>query len=203
MKHVILTGEVGAGKSTVLDKILQLLDARAKGIETGAYTPREEKEKTLYMRAYGDKEKGVPFMHLPGGDKAYAARCFDTVGVQLLRRAGRTGELIVIDEMGWLERNAVDYQEELRTALDGDIPVLAVLRQNKAEWADWIRNHPDVQMMTVSLKNRNELPKLAAEILRPQIQKKAYTMDEPVCYMLCGQKQECEQEGIRFLNQKN
>ena len=51
MKHVILTGEVGAGKSTVLDKILQLLDARAEGIETGAYTPREEKEKTLYMRA--------------------------------------------------------------------------------------------------------------------------------------------------------
>lgn len=173
MKHVILTGEVGAGKSTVLDKILQLLDAQAEGVETGAYTPREEKEKTLYMRAYGDKEKGVPFMHLPGGDKAYAARCFDTVGVQLLRRAGRTGELIVIDEIGWLERNAVDYQEEVRTALDGNIPVLAVLRQNKAEWADWIRNHPDVQMMTVSLKNRNELPKLAADILRPQIQKKS------------------------------
>ena len=87
MRHVILTGEVGAGKSTVLKKTLQLLEARPEGIQTGAFEPREEREKQLYMRAYGDAAKGCLFARLPGGDKAYAARCFDAVGVRLLRRA--------------------------------------------------------------------------------------------------------------------
>jgi len=185
MRHVILTGEIGAGKSTALERTLRLLDVRAEGIRTGAYAPREVREKTLYMRAYGDKAMGCPFARMPGADKDYAARCFDSVGVRLLRRAGRRGELIVIDELGWLERYAAVYQKALKETLDGDVPVLAVLRQNKAEWADWIRKRPDAELMTVNLENRNDLPELAADILCRQIRKRdaAYSeKDEPIHY---------------------
>lgn len=193
MRHVILTGEVGAGKSTALRQMLRLLDVRAEGIKTGAYAPREAKEKTLYMRAYGDPAKGCPFARLPGGDKAYAARCFDAVGVQLLRRARRLGELIVIDELGRLECDAKDYQHELRITLDGSLPVLAVLRQNKAEWADWIRERPDIELLTVTQQNRDCLPEIGAGILGPQIQRRNRTrvpMDEQVCYELQAYEKE-------------
>jgi len=187
MRHVILTGEIGAGKSTVLAQTLRLLHVQAEGIQTGAYEPREAQEKTLYMRAYGDNAKGCPFARVPGGDKAYAARCFNAVGVYLLRRATIRGELIVIDEMGYLERDAEAYQKELRMTLDADVPVLAVLRQNKTEWADWIRNRADIALMMVTPQNRNGLPKLAEDILRRQIKRKdqkGFPMDETICYEL-------------------
>jgi len=184
MRHVILTGEIGAGKSTVFSKTLCLLDARTEGIETGAYEPRGAREKTLYMRAYGDCAKGCPFAQLPGGDKAYAAQCFDAVGVRLLRRARNLGELIVIDELGWLERGAEAYQQELQTTLDGGVPVLAVLRQSRTEWADWIRSRPDVALLTVTLQNRDSLPQLAADILLPHIRRLTdkERIEQPISY---------------------
>lgn len=187
MRHIILTGEVGAGKSTVLERTLQLLDAHVEGIKTGAYEPREAKKKTLYMRAYGDEAMGCPFACMPGADKAYAARCFDSVGVQLLRRAGHRGELIVIDELGWLECDAAVYQQTLKEIFDGDVPVLAVLRQNKAGWADWIRNRPDTKLLLVNSENRNSLPELAAGILCRQIRRRDdayFEKDERICYTL-------------------
>jgi len=187
MRHVILTGEVGIGKSTVIKRTLHLLGVHAEGIQTGAYEPRDAREKTLFLRAYGDDAKGCPFAQLPGGDKAYAARCFDAVGAHLLRRARRRGEMIVIDELGWLERDAAVYQQELRSTLDGSVPVLAVLRKNKTEWADWIRARSDVALLTAREQNRDELPEQIAEVLRLQIKKRETEeslMDVPVCYEL-------------------
>lgn len=187
MRHVILTGEVGIGKSTVLERTLNLLNVRTEGMWTGADAPRDAHEKTLYMRAYGDEATGCLFARLPGADRAYAARCFDTVGVRLLRRARRLGELIVIDELGWLERGACQYQQELLAAFDGDVPVLAVLRQNRAEWADWIRKRPDAELLTVCRDNRDDMPELAAGILRQQIQRRdpaCLKEEEPLHYAL-------------------
>jgi len=189
MRHVILTGEVGAGKSTALEKALRLLDAQTEGIWTGTYESREERQKTLYMRAYGDAAKGCPFARMPGTDKGHAARCFDVIGVHLLRRARQCGELIVIDEMGWLERDASIYQQELRDTFDGSVPVLAVLRKNKAEWADWIRSRADVELITVDSKSWDCLHERIAEILRPQIFRKdveGLKREKPICYELCA-----------------
>ena len=187
MRHIILTGAIGVGKSTVLKETLRLLSVHTEGIQTGAYAPREAKEKTLYMRAYGDTAEGCRFARVPGGDRAYAARCFDAVGVHLLSRARRQGELIVIDELGWLEQDAKGYQQELHAALDGAVPVFAVLRQNRTEWADWIRSRGDIHLLTVDRQNRDILPGQIADVLRLQIHKRdgeALRVNEPVCYEL-------------------
>ena len=195
MRHVILTGEIGIGKSTVFAGVLRMLGVQAEGIQTGAYEPREAKEKTLYMRAYGDEAMGCPFAKVPGGDRSYAARCFDAVGVDLLRRARNRGELVVVDEMGWMERDAERYHQELRETLDGDVPVLAVLRQSRSEWADWIRSRQDVVLLSVTMQNRDRLPEQAAGILLPQIKRKeerGFSLDEPVCYALHEHEKDIE-----------
>lgn len=164
-RHVVLTGAIGVGKSTVMDRALARLSLRGEGIKTGAYEAREAEKKTLYLRAYGSDARGIPFAHTPGADRSYAAACFDAHGVQLLEAARGAAQVIVIDEIGWLERDAHAYHAALRACFDGETPVFAVLRASKNEWADWIRAREDVLLLTVTPENREALVETAAHAL--------------------------------------
>ena len=165
-RHVLLTGEVGSGKSTALLKTLALLGGvRAAGIETYYPEPRGAQEKSLYMRAWGNPGTGQFLTRVPGSDNCAAGNVFDTLGCALLKRAQAEGELIVIDEIGRLEKHAGRYQAALARCLEGDVPMLCTVRKLKAPWADWIRSHPAVTLIEVTQANRDEAPFLAAQCL--------------------------------------
>ena len=53
----------------------------------------------------------------------------------------------------------------IRACLDGDIPVLGVLRKDQA-WHECIRSHPSVRVLTVTEENRADIDQLALELLR-------------------------------------
>ena len=168
-RHVLLTGEIGAGKSTVLRATLQLLDVRAEGIETYYPEERGAQTKTLYLRAYGSEAQGTLLCTLPDGDKSGIAPAFDTAAVQLLEEAQRSADVIVVDEIGRLEHGAAAYHRALKACLDGDRPVLGVIRLHKAPWADWIRLREDVLLVHVTGENRDALPGQIAAYLRAQM----------------------------------
>lgn len=169
-RHVFLTGEIGIGKSFALQKTLALLEhVRAQGVQTYYEGPRDAQDRLLYLRAWGDEARGWLLGQLPGADPVRVQGVFDTVGAELLERARRDAQLIVIDECGRLERQASRYHEALRACLEGDTPVLCSIRKHKATWADWVRSHPAVTLLEVTADNRNEIPQLAASLLLKQI----------------------------------
>jgi len=164
--HVLLTGEIGAGKSTALLRTLALLGGvRAMGLQTHYDEPREAEGKALYLRAWGETAPGSYLTRIPGGDMAACADVFDTLGCALLERARACGQLIVIDEIGRLERNAHAYHDALRACLDGDVPVLGAIRLRKADWADFARRHPAVALLEVTPDNRDDVPRQAMNML--------------------------------------
>lgn len=163
--HVLLTGEIGSGKSTALKRTLALLDLCAQGLQTYYPQARGEEGRELYLRAWGDTGQGVFLTRLPGCDLAQTARVFDEAGCALLERA-KDADVIVIDEIGRLERDAAHYHAALAACLEGDIPVLAVVRKLKAPWADWIRSHPNATLIEVTQENREEVPEAAAALIR-------------------------------------
>ena len=75
--HVLLTGEIGSGKSTALKRTLALLDLCVQGLQTYYPQARGEEERELYLRAWGDTEQGVFLTRLPGCNLAQTARVFD------------------------------------------------------------------------------------------------------------------------------
>ena len=83
----------------------------------------------------------------------------------MLEAAQQSAQLIVIDEIGRIEREAFAYHEALRRCIEGDVPMLCAIRKLKAPWADWIRNHPRVQLMEITEENRDDVPARAAELL--------------------------------------
>lgn len=173
IRHVLFTGEIGAGKSTALRRMLTLLDADARGIETYSPEPRGVLPKTLFLRAYGSEAQGERLCTIPNRERKSVAPAFDTLAAALLEDARRKGGLVVIDEIGRLEWDARRYHEALRACLDGAGPVAGVLRKHQAGWADWIRQREDVLLLEVTPENREALPGIAAAYMRASLAGKA------------------------------
>lgn len=166
-RHVFLTGEIGSGKSTALRSALERLSGvNVQGLQTYYSEPRGSETKRLYLRAFGDVAQGTFLAELPGGDLSRIASVFNEEGSALLENAKAHADLIVIDEIGRLERNAFAYHEALKLCIEGDVPMLCAIRKLKAPWADWIRNHPRVQLIEVTMENRDRIPAEILDLLR-------------------------------------
>ena len=84
--------------------------------------------------------------------------CFDTSGAALLAEARAHPEgLILMDECGRLEKEAFVFQKEIFQCLEGDIPVLGVLRKDQP-WHDFIKSHPRVRIITITGRASDDLP---------------------------------------------
>lgn len=166
-RHVFLTGEIGCGKSTALRSALNLMQGvHIQGLQTYYNEARGSDNKRLYLRAFGDTAQGTFLAELPGGDLSSIAAVFNDAGSALLESAHAHAELIVIDEIGRLEREAFIYHEALRRCIEGDVPMLCAIRKLKAPWADWIRNHPRVRLIEVTMENRDQIPQEIPNLLR-------------------------------------
>ena len=170
-KHIFLTGEVQSGKSTVLDKVLGKLDCSLGGFRSGSGPERHKADRWLYLwDAAGDPiyDESHRVAHITSEERRSFPDRFDALGCGALQRAKCSGvDLILMDECGFLERDAAAFRSEVLKTLDGDIPVFGVVRLRSSGWTDAIRNHPRVTLFTVTEENRNELPEQIISLLQP------------------------------------
>lgn len=166
--HVFLTGDRQIGKSRALNGALAQLQLPVWGFRTRFLT-RERGSSSLYMAPANDPEsfdESMMVAELREGKMRPLTERFDTWGVELLTEARRHPQgIILMDEVGHLEKRALLFQSAIRDCLDGDIPVLGVLRKDQ-EWHAFIKNHPKVRVITVTEENRGGMADRVAAILR-------------------------------------
>ena len=156
MTHLFLTGQKGAGKSTLIRGLLAEETGRLGGFftvrhEGGVYLLPAAKERTF-------TPESLLFRCGHGGDPAR----FDDMGCAAL--ADTAGcRLLVMDELGPHEEAALRFQAAVFRTLDGSTPILGVLQQAQSQFLDRIARHPRVTVLTVTEENRNTL---AAELRR-------------------------------------
>lgn len=170
MRHIFLTGEIQIGKSTVIRRALALSKPRYGGFETYFSADRSDPNRRLFIDKAGitrryDVEGTVARFSHDGPPQAYPER-FDTLGSQLIRSAALRCQLIVMDELGNLENEAVHFQSSVFDALEGDVPILGVIKLSSNGWVEKIRSHPNVALITVDERNRDGLPESLAGLLR-------------------------------------
>ncbi len=160
--HLFLTGEIQIGKSTVLQKTLSLLNVPYGGFRTYFGPDRDQPDRYLYIndaalpKSYGE-ENAVARFRMDGPPIVYTER-FDMLGVSTITKAASQARLIVMDECGALEWEARRFQKCVMDTLDGDIPILGVVKKAARGWTDGIRSHPGVRVITVEPHNRDALP---------------------------------------------
>ena len=155
-RHLFLTGPKGVGKSTLIRDFLD----RETGRLGGFFTVKQQGSVYLLRAGAGEAPDAENFLFRCGcgGDPGR----FDALGCAALADTeGRS--LLVMDELGPHEAQAVRFQAAVFRALEGKIPILGVLQQADSDFLRRIAGHPQVTVLTVTEDNRG---RLAAELLR-------------------------------------
>jgi len=161
--HLFLTGEKQVGKSTIVDKVLGRLGAPIGGFRSFGANYTDDGGSDVCIRGAGH-DVGVHRLARRGGEqRGFVAfpEVFDTIGVQLLRVDPACG-VVVMDELGFMEAKAFAFQKAVMDCLDGDIPVLGVIKPREMPFLDQIRAHPKVQILRVEVDNRDRIAEAIA-----------------------------------------
>lgn len=159
--NLFLTGPIQIGKSTALRQALEACQITPGG----------------FLTRWSDRGDTLHMLPVSGGtccpDNQIARRqdgrvtpdpdAFTRIGCQLL---ATPGELIIMDELGFLERDAAAFRQRVWELIAGPIPVLGVVRQRGSLFLEDLRQRSDTAIWTVSLENRSQMPQKIAHYLQ-------------------------------------
>lgn len=168
---LLLTGEPGVGKTTILLKTVEAL--RAEGYSVGGMISRE-------VRSCGGRV-GFEILDLKGDKSGWLAHVNQKTGPQVgkyrvnlenLNGLGATSmlkavggsDVIAIDEIGPMELFSEKFIEAVRKAIESQKLVISIIhRRAKHPLIDEIRNRTDAEIYTVTHENRENLHKFVVQ----------------------------------------
>ncbi len=158
-RHLLICGERGAGKSTLIRRLLEESDLRAAGFVTVRESKADENGCFPVYLHPAAKERRCGKENLVGLIGGSGIRrfpeVFDTLGAACIRDSG--GDVLVMDELGFLEDEAEEFQAAALRALEGDKPVIAALKAKKTPFLDAVRASGKALVVTVDESNRDAL----------------------------------------------
>jgi nucleoside-triphosphatase len=166
MKHIFLTGEIQVGKSTAIRAFLAKSRLSADGFLT--HIVRSDGNGALHLARY-DTKRGetddvvtARFVGSPLGFEIFP-EVFDTQGAEFVQTSGLR-DLIIMDELGTMEADSPQFISAVLAKLDGTTPILGVVKKREHTFLDAVKNHRNVEVITVDEHNRDEISPLLTEL---------------------------------------
>lgn len=162
--HIFLSGPSGVGKSTLINRAIEEFNITLGGFRTiGQAVPQGHPSYVyLYPCEKDEADEGVKVAYRSGVGWRFEAypEIFDTVGVAALTDK-KGAELILMDELGFMEREAYLFQNKVLELLDGNLPILGVIKERDEErnipFLDRVREHKNVVIWEVNVINRGQI----------------------------------------------
>lgn len=168
MKNILLTGQPGVGKTTLIMRILEKLSLEAKGFFTEEI--REKGIRKGFKIRTLDGEEGV-LAHVDSrsskrvGKYGVNVEEFEQIGVRALEEALEQESPVVIDEIGKMELYSERFREILLKVLDRSPLVIATIGQQRDSFIEQVRSRPDVAVLVVTPENRESLVDKVKELV--------------------------------------
>lgn len=156
------------GKTTCLRKALELAARPAGGFFTEEI--REGGTRVGFaLETLDGRTATLAHVRHSGGPRVgkYGVdlEALEHIGVPAILDAVRRGHLVVVDEIGKMELASAAFRAAVEQALQSPVPVLGAILQAPHPWADRVKARPGVELVTVTLANRDTLPQeLAARV---------------------------------------
>jgi len=94
--------------------------------------------------------------HVRGG-MVCDIEAFESGGARLITESNNA-DLIIMDELGYLESDAPKFKKAVLDAIAGNIPILGVVRLGDIPWHKDIKLNHSVTLIDVNMENRGVLP---------------------------------------------
>ncbi|MEA3399691.1 MAG: NTPase [Armatimonadota bacterium] len=164
-RNVLLTGRPGVGKSTVIQRALELADVEAGGFFTQQL--QEDGKRVGFGITTLDGERGIlAHVDIQGQPRVskYGVNVEDIrdVAVAALRRALEDAQVIVCDEIASMEMKCPQFEPAVREALESRKPLLGTIQQRSDPFLDEVRSRDDVTIVEVTRASRDALPQQIA-----------------------------------------
>lgn len=159
---LLLTGPPGIGKTTVIKTVLSRIEISAGGFYTQEIR-KGGRRVGFSMKTLEGEERILAHINNRGkyrvGRYGVDIDRFEAVVLPVLEEAVREKELVVIDEIGKMELFSQAFQETVMRVLDQDERhVLGVIHKGKEPFAAFVKRRGDVEIISVSHDNRDDLP---------------------------------------------
>ncbi len=173
-KNILLTGRPRVGKSTLICHVVENLKRLGHNAIGGFYTldvHRDDQRVGFSINTIDGKTGRLAEIGLASryrlGKYGIDMESFENVALTALEDAIARKQLVVIDEIGFMEIKSKRFQQLVIRALDGPSPVLGTIMRKAFYFADDIKKRQDVQLVTVSADNRDALVSEITGMLTP------------------------------------
>ena len=161
-RHIVLCGRRHVGKTTMVNRLMKELTVPVYGFQTSTTVTDPDGTHHIYMYPAGKLDGSMSDRNHVGDCNMHVQsvnrQVFETLGVQLLTNA-KPDSVIVMDEIGFMEIGAENFCHEVLKALDGNIPVLATVKDTDlgAEFLDQIRKHKNAEVYMLDSDHWDEI----------------------------------------------
>ncbi len=166
MKKIFFTGEKGIGKSTLLKKIIKNVDCSIGGfIQEKEFT--EETKNFKVISLYNLEDSYSVGIYDIKKDVLYTdTNIFNVISEEILLKSLCNRELIVLDELGFMEESVPLFKDTIFKILNSDKPVIGVLKECNGNFVQEIAKRQDVQVIRIDENNRDFMEDKILHILQ-------------------------------------
>lgn len=164
-RHILISGERGVGKSTLIEKLLAASSRPRYGFITKMRPAGPDGFHPIYIHPAGQPvaERTYAETNCIGTCDSRTHRpnldAFNVLGVQYIE-AARPDGILVMDELGFFEAKAEEFTAAVLAALTGDIPVIAAVKsRTDIPFLNAVRAVPRAEVFYITPDNRDELLK--------------------------------------------
>lgn len=172
--HVLIVGDRGVGKSTLIRRVLAQLNRPVYGFETKKEEHLEDPVRGCPVYLY---DAGLPHRQTPENligynrepDDASITAAFDRYAPRLMAPIPE-GAVAKLDEIGFLEAKSETFCQAILHLLDGNVPVIAAVKNRNIPFLESVRSHPNARCFHITPENREELYEEVLSFMKQQLE---------------------------------
>ena len=162
----LLTGVPGSGKTSILKEVLAKVEKSAGGFYTEEIRVSGVRHGFKIITLDG---QSATLAHIdiqsPYRVSKYGVNItgLEEVAVPAIKKAIRECDIVVIDEIGKMELFSPSFKAAVMEALESGKSILGTIMLSPHPWADMIKRHTGVEIVSVTRMNQREV---ADQVLR-------------------------------------